>query len=102
MARCDTCRFWDTDDPSLDRSGHPDDRQGTCRRRAPEPWASDYRYEVLRHLTHLSWKALGGGEFNEKEFNEWEDAAHYSCACWPQTRGSDWCGDYERGKFSKK
>lgn len=93
--RCDTCRFWDTEsDPSLDRSGHPDDQQGFCRRNAPKPWLSGLQYEILKHLTILAWH-VATKEEQKSEFEDWEDRAHYSMVCWPTTTGDGWCGEHK-------
>lgn len=104
--RCDACAFWRiSDDPA--RSGHewdPDDKQGTCRRHAPQPWNSDVVYEMLKHLTVIAFIAeithSANDEADEKKiqagYREWEAAASEpGLASWPGTTGADWCGEFK-------
>jgi hypothetical protein len=95
IRRCDTCKFWALGEEFHDKAQlekHADDREGTCRRHAPSPVNYGFTYEVLRHLTHLSWKECSEGE-RETEFQDWEEAMFKSQA-WPRTEGHDWCGEW--------
>lgn len=97
MRRCDACEFWVLGGqlPSEQEKKHKDDRLGYCRRRAPSPFNSDIPYELLRHLTHLSWNACTEEE-QADEFQDWEEAGLRSSHVWPMTTGSDWCGDWQK------
>jgi hypothetical protein len=96
MRRCDTCEFWvlGGETPLANEKKHPDDREGYCRRHAPAPFDHNSVYEVLRHLTHLSWAAVDEDE-RKNEFDGWEEASLHARA-WPMTTGSDWCGDWQK------
>jgi hypothetical protein len=99
MPRCDTCRFWDIPERpkwhGLDHGGHPDDRQGFCRRNAPVTLESNFRYDVLQFLSIIAWETVGDTEKAPDIFDSWENDAHCGQAHWPATRGSDWCGKHE-------
>jgi hypothetical protein len=98
MRRCDACEFWVLGGqflPDNQMKKHKDDRLGYCRRRAPSPYSHDIPHELLRHLTHLSWKACTEEE-RATDFDDWEEAGLQSGHVWPMTTGSDWCGDWQK------
>lgn len=98
MRRCDACGFWvlsEYQDTSRNPGRHTDDFVGTCRRRAPSPSNHDIVYELLKHLTHLSWNACTEKE-RESDFKGWEEAGLHGSCSWPPTTGSDWCGEFSK------
>ena len=91
--RCDTCEFWERGDRGgADDEVHVDDRQGRCRRSPPRPTMGDWEYEILRHLTTISWRNANEHE-QETEFRDWEEAVE-APVIWPITTASDWCGEW--------
>jgi hypothetical protein len=97
MRRCDACEFWvlgGERSAEDEMKKHADDRSGYCRRNAPFPHDYGTAYELLKHLTHLSWKACTEEE-RETDFKDWEEACLRTRA-WPMTEGSDWCGEFSK------
>ena len=97
MRRCDACEFWSLGGehtPEIEMQKHEDDRRGYCRRHAPFPFDYGSAYEMLKHLTHLSWAACTEEE-QASDFESWEEAC-LGERIWPMTRGSDWCGEFSR------
>jgi hypothetical protein len=93
--RCDTCEFWAPGDQHrYDTSRHEDDREGACHRYAPRPTLGDFEYEVLQHLTIMSWRQADEKQQDE-DFKGWEDAV-LECVSWPATTGAEWCGDWQK------
>ena len=88
--RCDTCEFWER--RGVDDDEPVEDRRGLCRRAPPRPTHGDFEYEVLHHLTMISWR---NSDEQEKEigFGNWEEAVE-APAIWPLTLGGDWCGEW--------
>jgi|SRR5262249_61970372 len=92
--RCDLCEFWVIGEQWRDTE------RGSCHRYAPRPTLGDYEYELMRHLTYLSWDVASDAE-RESDFMDWEEAYLGEC-CWPTTAASSWCGDFvSRGKTRK-
>jgi hypothetical protein len=87
MKRCDTCEFWVRGEQwGKQKDRHPDERTGGCHRNAPQPTLGDFEYELMKQLTIIA---------NTTETDkEWEECRLYRCA-WPQTHGSDWCGEWK-------
>lgn len=92
--RCDLCTFWKKSEQTNDRR-HPDDLEGECRRNAPSPRPFDFHYEVLKHLTTLSWN-VSDEEDRKKHFDDWEEADCTGTTTWPLTFAHDWCGEFRR------
>jgi hypothetical protein len=97
--RCDQCLHWvegeewggvQPNDGINDRDGY----RGSCHRHAPVPSRGDWEYEVLNHLSMLSWSTSNENR-NDKNWERWEEA-FIAYAVWPVTRAGDWCGDFER------
>jgi hypothetical protein len=95
--RCDGCAFWALGEqwtPLESQEGqHADDRLGTCHRHAPRPPTGDFEYEVLKHLTMISWDHATAGQ-QEDNFKNWEEA-YLQETSWPTTTGADWCGEWQ-------
>jgi hypothetical protein len=100
MRRCDACEFWVLLEHQ-DMKRHVDDFRGDCRRRAPSPFNHDVTYELLKHLTHLSWNACTEEE-RAADFEGWEDAGHNGSCSWPPTTGSDWCGEFSKKQAGER
>ena len=93
--QCATCKFWSVNE-QWDDSQEPEmERRGGCHRHAPSPLIGDVAYEILHHLTLLSWEAEHS---TDKDFMNWEEAPLSNCS-WPITRADDWCGDYAQGQL---
>ena len=93
--RCDNCEFWDLDDQwdeSHNEGRHPDDYVGNCHRNAPRPTMGNFEYEILKHITIVTWKHATEEE-KEREFKNWEEA-YLGEVSWPSTKASDWCGEW--------
>ena len=101
--RCDACAFWRiSDDPSeASDIWDADDKQGTCRRNAPQPWNSNLVYELLRHLFAMVLTAkdvsLDAEEMAAEDVKRWEAAADaQGWSTWPGTTAADWCGEFRQ------
>ena len=88
--RCDLCQFWVLGEQW--RQG-ADDKIGTCHRMAPRPTMGWFEYEILKHLTTLSWK-VSSEEEQKSKFNDYEEAYLQSCS-WPSTTAIDWCAEFD-------
>jgi hypothetical protein len=84
--RCDTCEFWDR----FDQWANMPDR-GNCHRNAPRPTTGEWEYEMLNHITTLSWQYSE----DQEKFKGWEEAALVESS-WPSTTGEDWCGEWQK------
>jgi hypothetical protein len=95
--RCDTCEFWVEGEPWGGEQPYPnappDERRGTCHRAAPHTSFGDHEYQLLRHLTLISWQHATEEE-QKREFRDWEEV-HCDSAIWPTTEGSTWCGEWK-------
>jgi hypothetical protein len=96
--RCSDCAFWMINEhyggpallkPTID----PDYVGGTCRRNAPRPTLGDFEFEVLQHLTTVSW-AHADEDQKKNDFDLWEEAYIDRCS-WPTTKAEDWCGEFQ-------
>jgi hypothetical protein len=99
MRRCDACEFWVRSE--FQSPKHADDLTGDCRRRAPSPYNHDVVYELLKHLTHLSWNACTEEE-RSTEFGGWEEAGLNGSCSWPPTRASGWCGEFSKKQAEER
>jgi hypothetical protein len=91
-ARCDRCRFWQKIKDQ--RTVHADDMDGECHFNAPPATHGRFEWELLSHLTTVSWAYAKN---KNGDFDTWEDAP-YDHAGWPQTRGDEWCGQFKPAK----
>jgi hypothetical protein len=92
--KCRNCTFWvEGEQFGRNKTEDPDDRAGSCHRRAPHPTMGRWEYEVLQHLTLISWNTPNSKE-KEEDFKSWEDCELQPCA-WPETRAANWCGEFK-------
>jgi hypothetical protein len=92
QARCDHCRFWKL---GLDKRPHPDDWMGECRRHAPAAGLLIIR-DIGQLLGQLVWAIEQQLHIEHKDDDVYllEDCSP-NWVTWPQTTGSDCCGDFE-------
>jgi hypothetical protein len=75
---------------------------GSCHRNAPQASLGDWHYEVLRFLWMLVSDKYKRGAKNPEDWEmRWEEA-HEQRSYWPQTRASDWCGEFMEGEQMEK
>ena len=61
--KCRNCTFWvEGEQFGRNKTEDPDDRAGSCHRRAPHPTMGRWEYEVLQHLTLISWNTPNSKE----------------------------------------
>ena len=88
---CATCRFW----LAGNAGGRHREDAGCCHRHAPRPSKGQFEFEVMKHLTTLSWQ-VATVQQKDADFNDWEDPIGCGDTHWPKTGAIDWCGEYER------
>lgn len=90
--RCYNCAYWEP--WMFESKDHPDDLEGDCRRRAPTA-----EHFAINHMGNLvgaiAWAIETQWDIKHSDKGDyWFENADLHEACWPRTRGHDWCGDF--------